>query len=88
MTATMTQEEKKAQEAEARHNIATNVRRLINLRDLTQEQLAGYVGVTQGCISKILNGMLLPNALLLREIAGILGVHSDDLLDPPKRKAS
>jgi transcriptional regulator with XRE-family HTH domain len=75
-------------EHEAKANIAANVRQLMESRALTQEALASEANVSQGFVSKILRAAILPNALLLHNIAEALGVTSDKLLDFPRRKAS
>jgi transcriptional regulator with XRE-family HTH domain len=75
-------------EIQAKENIAANVRRLMNARAMTQVDLANAATVSQGFVSKILCGSILPNALLLRNVAEALGVTSDALMDFPKRRAS
>lgn len=75
-------------EHEAKANIAANVRQLMESRAMTQNDLAVKAGVRQPFISKILRAAILPNALLLHNIAEALGVTSDKLLDFPRRKAS
>jgi transcriptional regulator with XRE-family HTH domain len=72
----------------ARENIATNVRDLMSSCSMTQQQLATQADISQGFVSKILSGTLLPNGLLLHKIARALGTSSEKLLDIPRRKAS
>lgn len=75
-------------ETQAKENIAKNVRRLMDARAMTQNDLASSASVSQGFVSKILCGGILPNALLLHKLAEALGVSSDALIDFPKRRAS
>jgi transcriptional regulator with XRE-family HTH domain len=75
-------------ETQAKENIAKNVRRLMDARAMTQNELAYSASVSQGFVSKILGGAILPNALLLHKLAEALGVSSDALIDFPKRRAS
>jgi transcriptional regulator with XRE-family HTH domain len=72
----------------ARDNIATNVRDLMSARSMTQQELATEADISQGFVSKILRGTLLPNGLLLHKIARALDTTSEKLLDIPRRKAS
>ena len=75
-------------ETQAKENIATNVRRLMDARAMTQNELAAAATISQGFVSKILRGAILPNALLLHNLAEALGVSSDTLINFPKRRAS
>lgn len=75
-------------EIKAKENIATNVRRLMDARAMTQNDLATAASISQGFVSKILSGAILPNALLLHNLAEVLGVSSDALIDSQKRRAS
>lgn len=76
------------EEQEAKQNIAANVRQLMDARAMTQVELATEAKISQGFVSKILSASILPNALLLHNVAEALGVTSEKLLDFPRRKAS
>lgn len=67
-------------------NIAENLRRLMDSRDLTQTQLAEAAGITQPFVHQLLHAKINPNAIDLKNIAEALGVSSDFLMEPPVRK--
>jgi len=75
-------------EEQAKENIAANVRQLMDARNMTQVGLSEAASISQGFVSKILRGVIMPNALLLHNVAEALGVSTDRLLDSPRRKAS
>lgn len=69
---------------------ARNIRRVRRDRDLTQAQLARAARITQQHLSNIERG-LIPSAVVLRRIAGVLGVTDDTLQsanDPLETRAS
>jgi transcriptional regulator with XRE-family HTH domain len=59
--------------------IAENLKRLRRARDLTQEELAAYIGVSPQAISKWENGTGLPDITFVPTIAGFFGVSTDEL---------
>jgi len=65
----------------AKENVAANIRRLMDDRNLTQVQLADAAGISQPFVHKLLHGKALPNAVDLRNVAEVLGVSSDDLME-------
>ncbi len=56
------------------------IRELRQLAQLTQEQLAGVLGVAYGTINRWENGRVQPSPLALRQIRGVL----DELRDSPE----
>jgi transcriptional regulator with XRE-family HTH domain len=75
-------------EQQAKENIAKNIRQLMSARAMTQVDLSAAAEISQGFVSKILQGSIMPSALLLRNIADVFSVSTDSLLDFPRRKAS
>ena len=49
-------------------------------QNLTQMQLAEQLGITDRAVSKWENGKALPDATLMLELCGILGISVNDLL--------
>lgn len=71
----------------AKLNISENLRRLMKAGEITQMRLAELADISQPFVHKMLNGKILPNAVALRNVAEVLGVSSDTLLDdPPQEK--
>lgn len=60
--------------------IGKNVRVFRKQNGLTQEELAGRLGVTYQAVSKWENGATAPDISLLPEIAAVLGTSIDTLL--------
>lgn len=60
-------------------NFSRNLRRLRTEKKLTQEQLAGILGVSIQSVSRWECGNTLPDVMLLPEIARLYGVTIDDL---------
>ena len=60
-------------------NFSRNLRRLRLEKNLTQEQLAGILGVSVQSVSRWECGNTLPDVMLLPEIARLYGVTVDDL---------
>ena len=57
------------------------VRSLRKQRQLTQKQFADQLGVTDKAVSKWERGLSLPDITLFPEVAGVLGVSVEDLLE-------
>ena len=61
------------------HNIGSNIRRLRVEREMTQEELANYAGVSFQAVSKWECGTTMPDIALLPRLAKLFGVRIDDL---------
>ncbi|MBR4953711.1 MAG: helix-turn-helix transcriptional regulator, partial [Oscillospiraceae bacterium] len=59
--------------------LSTNIARLRKEHALTQDALAGKLGVTYQAVSKWENGASCPDVMLLPEIADIFNVTVDNL---------
>lgn len=60
-------------------NIGNNIKQLRQKNNLTQEQVAGKLGVSYQAVSKWENGANTPDIALLPEIANLFGVTIDSL---------
>ena len=72
----------------AKENLAANVRRLLEARNLTQMELAEITGEQQSLISRIANGRNMPGGTVLARIAEALDISIDRLLAPSPEKIS
>ena len=61
-------------------NIAENILRLRHERKMTQEQLAGFIGVTKASVSKWETGQSMPDIIILPQLASLFDVTVDELL--------
>ena len=61
-------------------NIGNNIKQLRQKNNLTQEQVAGKLGVSYQAVSKWENGANTPDIALLPEIANLFGGTIDSLL--------
>ena len=61
-------------------NFSDNIIRLRHNKKITQEQLADFVGVTKGSVSKWETGQSLPDILILPGLAAFFDVTIDELL--------
>lgn len=61
-------------------NIAGNIARLRQDRKLTQAELADFLGVTKGSVSKWENGQSMPDILILPQLAAYFNVTIDELI--------
>lgn len=61
-------------------NFSDNIIRLRHNKKITQEQLADFVGVTKGSVSKWETGQSLPDILILPVLAAFFDVTIDELL--------
>lgn len=61
-------------------NLAENIARLRRRRQITQEELADYLGVTKAAVSKWENRQTTPDILLLPQLASFFGVTIDELV--------
>ncbi len=62
------------------NTIGKNIHTLRKQNGLTQEELAGKIGVTYQAVSKWENGTTAPDIALLPELAAVLGTSIDALL--------
>lgn len=69
-------------------NIAANVRRLLNARGWSQNELARKTGEKQATINRICNGRNMPSAAILSRIAEAFDVSLDRLVDEPPANAT
>lgn len=60
--------------------IGETIRKYRKQANLTQEQLADYLGVTAPAVNKWENGASLPDISLVAPIARVFGIHTDELL--------
>lgn len=60
--------------------IAENLVRLRHDRNVTQKELADFMGVTKASVSKWESGRTVPDVLLLPQIASFFGVTLDELV--------
>ncbi len=60
--------------------LSENIKRLRRKRDITQETLAQFLGVSFQSVSKWERGESYPDMTMLPEIAGFFGVSTDELL--------
>lgn len=75
-------------EERAKLNISENLRRLMKECEVTQMQLAERANISQPFVHKMLHSKILPNAVALRNVAEVLGVSTDTLMDNPPQKIS
>lgn len=62
------------------NNIGKRIKELRRKRDLTQEKLADYLGVTYQSVSKWETGVTFPDLSLIVPLSRVLGVSTDELL--------
>lgn len=62
-----------------KHNIGVNIRRMRIEREMTQEELANFAGVSFQAVSKWETGTTMPDIALLPCLAELFGVRIDDL---------
>jgi len=68
-------------------NLAANVRRVREARDLTQRQLAELSGVPRPTLANIETGRSNPTLNVLIKVAGALGTSIEQLIAPPRSAA-
>lgn len=68
--------------------LAENLRRVMRLRNLSQEQLEAESGVPQATISRVLNAKSDPAVSVVFHLARALGTSVDMLLSAPDEKIS
>lgn len=61
-------------------NIATNIVNLRKQKEVTQEELASFIGVTKASVSKWENGQSMPDIMLLPMLASYFEVTIDELI--------
>ncbi|MCL2517204.1 MAG: helix-turn-helix domain-containing protein [Oscillospiraceae bacterium] len=67
-------------------DIGGNLRRLRNKRDITQEELANYIGVSFQAVSKWERGEGYPDITFILPLASYFGVSTDELLGMKSEK--
>ncbi len=72
----------------AKLNISENLKRLMESSGITQMQLAERAKISQPFVHKMLHGKVLPNAVALRNVAEVLGVSTDTMIDNPPETIS
>ena len=60
--------------------IGTVIRKYRKEKNMTQEEMASYLGVTAPAVNKWENGNACPDIMLLAPIARLLGISTDTLL--------
>jgi transcriptional regulator with XRE-family HTH domain len=73
-------------EEQAVQNVAANLERLLEARDMTQRDLARAVGVYDSVISQIIYGRHVVRYTLLAQIAEVLDVSMDRMIAAPPEK--
>ena len=68
-------------------NLAANVRRVREARELTQRQLAELSGVPRPTLANIETGRSNPTLNVLVKVAGALGTSIEQLIAPPRSVA-
>lgn len=61
--------------------VGDNIQRLLDQRGLTQQSLAEALGISKQVVNKIVKGNKAINVKEIAEIAQVLGVSVDDLLE-------
>lgn len=61
-------------------NLAKNITRLRHDRNITQEQLADFIGVTKASVSKWENSQSMPDIMLLPQLAAFFDTTIDELI--------
>ena len=60
------------------HEFQVNLRNLIRRKFMDQTEFAHRLGITQGMVSKYLTGRSVPDVLMLRKMARVLGCSVND----------
>ena len=68
---------------ETKHNIAANIRRLLTVRNQSQNGLANAIGESPTRINQYAQGKKMPGAGVLTRIAEEFKVSLDELISPP-----
>lgn len=63
--------------------ISINMKRLMDLRGITQLEIAEQTGENKQRIWRIANGLHMPSAAVLKRVSESLGVTSDELMEEP-----
>ena len=61
-------------------NIGTTIKKLRREKEMTQETLAEYLGVSVSAVSQWESERTMPDLALIPSICNLLGVSADDLL--------
>ncbi len=73
---------------QVRQNIAENLRRILQKRDVTQAALAKMTGDTEMIISRICRGLYTPGVGVVARIAEAMDVSMDRLAGKPPKNLS
>lgn len=65
-------------EDEEKREFTKNLKKLLDRKHMTQEELAHNLGVSQVTISNYINGKRIPDSITLKKIARALGCSTDD----------
>ena len=71
---------------EARRNIASNLRRILQERGISQVKLAALTGECEMTISRVIRGTNTPGVALIARIADALDVSMDRLVEKPAER--
>jgi len=71
---------------DVRDNLAVNVRRLLEDRNMSQADLARRAGESENAISRVVRGCLLASSGTIARIAGAFDVSIDRLVTPSPGK--
>lgn len=72
-------------DAQAKKNIAANVSRLLDEKQLSQTELAKQTKESRMTIWRLCSGLHVPSAALLARIAEVLGTNLDALMSQPPK---
>lgn len=68
--------------------VGDNIQRLLDQRGLTQQSLAEALGISKQVVNKIVKGNKAINVKEIAEIAQVLGVSVDDLLEMKDKESA
>jgi transcriptional regulator with XRE-family HTH domain len=67
-----------------RHHLGANVRRLRDLRAMSQEQAARHAGIPRATWASLESGAANPTLVVLTRVAAALAVSIEELIGPPR----
>jgi transcriptional regulator with XRE-family HTH domain len=71
---------------QVQRNISANLTRLLESRGMTQMALAAKAGTTSANVSRLANGLFLPNVAIMGRIAAALDCTIDELIETPAKE--